>query len=159
MTKRSKGSSPHTWRTLILSLLWHKWTRIISTYVENTCIKFMTRTIQWDHLHIRGEHVSCKTSSFLMEGSSPHTWRTHNVIERWENEWKDHLHIRGEHHYFYGNYCRYLGSSPHTWRTPEQKTAARNQVRIISTYVENTSLGSKHWKHVKDHLHIRGEHY
>ena len=55
-----------------------------------------------------------------------------------------HLHIRGEYIDLVDTRQMYVGSSPHTWRIPEQKTAARNQVRIISTYVENTSSSLQH---------------
>ena len=57
---------------------------------------------------------------------------------------EDHLHIRGEYIDLVDTRQMYVGSSPHTWRIPEQKTAARNQVRIISTYVENTSSSLQH---------------
>ena len=93
-----------------------------------------------------------------MEGSPPHTWRTQllnkvvHVIVRITSTYventnrrpngrikdEDHLHIRGEHNKVKSATARKLGSPPHTWRTPKNLTSEKIDVRITSTYVENT---------------------
>ncbi len=90
-----------------------------------------------DHLHIRGEHMKRVAQSYMMVGSSPHTWRTHGswsapqgqdriistYVENTHTEddvtagIKDHLHIRGEHDSVLIGNSQDGGSSPHTWRT------------------------------------------
>ena len=50
-----------------------------------------------------------------------------------------------------------LGSSPHTWRIPIEFHQNLPADRIISTYVENTSVNLIIFIAYKDHLHIRGE--
>ena len=111
-------------------------------------------------------------------GSSPHTWRTLinsglfkpieriistyventfiievNFIIRW-----DHLHIRGEHSFWWFTCNPNEGSSPHTWRTHLIASSFNRNVRIISTYVENTCSSVLDSVSIRDHLHIRGEH-
>ena len=70
------GSSPHTWRTPNFSVLTTAYSRIISTYVENTSLGHMHIVCVWDHLHIRGEHFRKILEPLNSIGSSPHTWRT-----------------------------------------------------------------------------------
>ena len=50
-----------------------------------------------------------------------------------------------------------LGSSPHTWRILTQYPIEIGDLRIISTYVENTKFRISGIFRHKDHLHIRGE--
>ena len=71
------GSSPHTWRTPVNSLIFFVSVRIISTYVENTVPCMLIKSIIQDHLHIRGEHRQDLNIDKNRKGSSPHTWRTH----------------------------------------------------------------------------------
>ena len=52
----SRGSSPHTWRTLDQINAQTNLDRIISTYVENTEEDKRSEIVKRDHLHIRGEH-------------------------------------------------------------------------------------------------------
>ena len=51
-----------------------------------------------------------------------------------------------------------IGSSPHTWRTLSDYQTKAGDVRIISTYVENTGDFLAENGKKEDHLHIRGEH-
>ena len=94
----------------------------------------------------------------LLEGSSPHTWRSLNYEKHKEYVVKDHLHIRGDHSI--PPFCRRpsRGSSPHTWRSLYQQEKLSSSYRIISTYVEITTSRWSKWDEVKDHLHIRGDH-
>ena len=52
-----------------------------------------------------------------------------------------------------------IGSSPHTWRIPATKAFTKDEVGIISTYVENTIQKLLLTFLFQDHLHIRGEYY
>ena len=52
---------------------------------------------------------------------------------------------------------KFQGSSPHTWRILSNAFTIKCQVRIISTYVENTSRMLLKILVKQDHLHIRGE--
>ncbi len=150
---------------------------IISTNVKNISYTHQQNSQRQDHLHIRGEYlVRCLTMVDTV-GSSPHTWRirrtvlsgsvsfriistyventlnnNHIVVFR-----KDHLHIRGEYN-FTPNISNFeLGLSPHTWRILLILIWKNTHLRIISTYVENTSALSSVCFVYKDHLHIRGE--
>ena len=132
----TQGSPPHTWRIPIHIMLCEKFTRITSTYVENTVIAIYTTHGFKDHLHIRGEYAEVLRVKADWLGSPPHTWRilvnlprhtleagiTSTYVEntfsicKINSNWKDHLHIRGE---YTNNWCKLLeilGSPPHTWR-------------------------------------------
>ena len=133
--------------------------RIISTYVENTIWKLQESLQCKDHLHIRGEYSKIKYTERSGLGSSPHTWRIlycyshqerkYRIISTYvENTLKDigkqqiiqdHLHIRGEYGLSKIQFNHNLGSSPHTWRIQNAMTVHIDGLRIISTYVENTS--------------------
>ena len=111
---------------------------ITSTYVENTVLNETPKEKVWDHLHIRGEYISCKQQLDGHSGSPPHTWRiliyflfvavcsgiTSTYVENTDTSFseetilEDHLHIRGEY------------SSILLSHLPLR--------RITSTYVENT---------------------
>ncbi len=172
------GSSPHTWRTPEALRCKQYMLRIISTYVENTYSFISKLHIVEDHLHIRGEHGVIDLENKTESGSSPHTWRT---LTAWTQKgrrlriistyventqlppahWaivEDHLHIRGEHSSMKLSSTPFLGSSPHTWRTQFNWSKIGQLLRIISTYVENTSILRGYPRMNEDHLHIRGEH-
>ena len=51
---------------------------------------------------------------------------------------KDHLHLRGEYYQKSENVTALQGSSPLTWRILRIDGDLDNDMRIISTYVENT---------------------
>ena len=72
---------------------------------------------------------------------------------------KDHLHIRGDHILSSKLPNAKKGSSPHTWRSPDTTVDDINQAGIISTYVEITHDKRVGEVEVKDHLHIRGDHW
>ena len=75
--QKEKGSSPLTWRILLLSKIkLIKW-RIISTYVENTTYLTSYMQKEEDHLHLRGEYQAASDPAFVVLGSSPLTWRIH----------------------------------------------------------------------------------
>ena len=132
------GSSPHTWR-----ILYHA---------------FQAQTQVKDHLHIRGEYRFYQIPKNYHVGSSPHTWRIllksgtflkiiriiSTYVENTNlkiNEFmgtEDHLHIRGEYVLGFVALKDRLGSSPHTWRIRIRVCSTKRQIRIISTYVENT---------------------
>ena len=132
------GSPPLTWRTQIIVILFEKFVRITSTYVENTGGNIFKDEWVQDHLHLRGEHSFLELSVGTRVGSPPLTWRTPLVcnclflaaritstyventrFEWWCNAKKwDHLHLRGEHYSATrGQFC-HQGSPPLTWRTP-----------------------------------------
>ena len=56
----------------------------------------------------------------------------------WLSKTWDHLHIRGEYNSKVTFDIPISGSSPHTWRIPATKAFTKDEVGIISTYVENT---------------------
>ena len=70
---------------------------------------------------------------------------------------KDHLHLRGEYCICSRFHLFRVGSSPLTWRILEDDEGHRAMIRIISTYVENTSQSFGCILLVQDHLHLRGE--
>ena len=94
----------------------------------------------------------------MKKGSSPHTWRiqidtfienhevriistyVENTTEIFDNDNvdKDHLHIRGEYLIATALIDGKSGSSPHTWRILAKYYSKWVNLRIISTYVENT---------------------
>ena len=110
-------------------------------------------------------------------GSSPHTWRIREIylpkkaVDRIISTYventgsqnihdkcmQDHLHIRGEYNHMVLHSRSCLGSSPHTWRIQEITSDQCQKLRIISTYVENTSVIVIYKRKLQDHLHIRGE--
>ena len=57
----------------------------------------------------------------------------------------------------FGKRIGLVGSSPHTWRILQCNCLPILMLRIISTYVENTSICSRCYIQIGDHLHIRGE--
>ena len=91
------GSPPHTWRILTTVIFWHLHIRITSTYVENTAIFLSTTSKSRDHLHIRGEYLSCLKTCKSFLGSPPHTWRIQIGKSAFATPSMDHLHIRGEY--------------------------------------------------------------
>ena len=70
---------------------------------------------------------------------------------------EDHLHIRGEYELRQSRLILTIGSPPHTWRILLAMGYWIDEIRITSTYVENTvwqfGIDGYYW----DHLHIRGE--
>lgn len=66
--------------------------------------------------------------------------------------------IRGEHKELNIKQKEKEGSPPHTWRTLIFQRIAKLNIRITSTYVENTFFRYLRVLLVEDHLHIRGEH-
>ena len=132
-----------------------------------------------DHLHIRGEYTISFTNNFPAIGSPPHTWRilnsvwsssilqgitstyVENTLKPFEKfQWiQDHLHIRGEYVKVLAQLLAVAGSPPHTWRILKYRKWLATQIRITSTYVENTILCLLEFEHWQDHLHIRGEYF
>ena len=152
------GSSPLTWRTLMLWKAILNITRITSTYVENTFRLRQECGPCGDHLHLRGEHLNDLINVALGEGSPPLTWRTpfcicslrlclritSTYVENtdgvaiWQFADKDHLHLRGEHRCCCQTWSGWSGSPPLTWRTLYSNIERVRLIRITSTYVENT---------------------
>ena len=111
-----------------------------------------------DHLHIRGDHSVTAFLFALMQGSSPHTWRSlqypcllhlqDRIISTYVEITcffcaifafsRDHLHIRGDHFVIIDVAYLGMGSSPHTWRSLEDHNYTSKLYGIISTYVEIT---------------------
>ena len=60
------------------------------------------------------------------------------VARNWQPT--DHLHIRGEHNALIIESSSSVGSPPHTWRTLPDDDMLDDQLRITSTYVENTLM-------------------
>ena len=132
--------------------------RITSTYVENTKYYHQHQDHGRDHLHIRGEYFKNLLLMTLATGSPPHTWRillqigvltmliriTSTYVENTEEitpndlKFEDHLHIRGEYLKPSTQAFLNLGSPPHTWRIPPYDRPMDVNIRITSTYVENT---------------------
>ena len=131
--------------------------RIISTYVENTIICVLVHSSIQDHLHIRGEYFIVGYPQAIAIGSSPHTWRILSRPNLFKLILQDHLHIRGEYMSKWINFKINEGSSPHTWRILINICTQFGNLRIISTYVENTHDRPYTLDRVWDHLHIRGE--
>ena len=107
----------------------------------------------------------------------PHTWRIHSHIKYMTTPTRitstyventssnselilsiwDHLHIRGEYLFNLSLFFGKRGSPPHTWRILDYISLQARQIRITSTYVENTKFAFFKIFVFKDHLHIRGE--
>ena len=153
------GSSPHTWRIPIQIITDDDKPRIISTYVENTTKKRRDTKNNQDHLHIRGEYPTPFLTIIFILGSSPHTWRILNDCYWHQGTAQDHLHIRGEYSTSLLVSMFLTGSSPHTWRIHNVSAYDTSDLRIISTYVENTPVSISGANIIQDHLHIRGEYF
>ena len=89
-----------------------------------------------DHLHTRGEYCSFWAFEATAEGSPPHTWRIHDILQKavkeiritsthventhstagWFGDNGDHLHTRGEYKILRLQWILQAGSPPHTWR-------------------------------------------
>ena len=129
-----------------------------STYVENTVTELPNRYTVQDDLHIRGEYFSISPLISKHLGWPPHTWRillsvlafhvnarmTSTYVEntRYSGCWKllheDDLHIRGEYTNDYKQIADKSGWPPHTWRIRIYGATHSDQIRMTSTYVENT---------------------
>ena len=175
--QNSTGSPPHTWRIHFRTIRFAAFSRITSTYVENTLRKAASYEVAKDHLHIRGEYDILSKIFHLKLGSPPHTWRIHDpiiaanpflgitstyventfTIKQRKFHFADHLHIRGEYHLSLCKRISRQGSPPHTWRIPAEYWLDENLTRITSTYVENTRWCRSINRKCEDHLHIRGE--
>ena len=70
---------------------------------------------------------------------------------------KDHLHLRGEYADTPISVGKNMGSSPLTWRILGFPIVVCLLMRIISTYVENTTSITDTNHISRDHLHLRGE--
>ena len=110
------GSPPHTWRKQWDGSTDNHQNRITSTYVEKTELWLLSKILDKDHLHIRGENSSNNSYLSINGGSPPHTWRkqyetddhsetigiTSTYVEKTKvnrlalPHRQDHLHIRGE---------------------------------------------------------------
>ena len=135
---RFLGSPPHTWRILPVVDFEADDGGITSTYVENTTVVSLVVNTSKDHLHIRGEYLIHLWLNHMQLGSPPHTWRILWVPLLADPIVRDHLHIRGEY-YFSRTTARIgVGSPPHTWRIPSVISIETVNIRITSTYVENT---------------------
>ena len=73
------GSPPHTWRIPKIIFNGREYTRITSTYVENTRTNSVQVIRKEDHLHIRGEYMLQAQTTAAGWGSPPHTWRIHRL--------------------------------------------------------------------------------
>ena len=111
------GSSPLTWRIQLCVYFVPVFTRIISTYVENTSYVNLSNLSIKDHLHLRGEYLDTLRVPRSILGSSPLTWRIQELgfalilndriistyVENTSTPFsivaasKDHLHLRGEY--------------------------------------------------------------
>ena len=124
-----------------------------------------------------GEYLNPELHPLNQLGSPPHTWRIllsaglvsatggitstyventllHHLIHL---QYRDHLHIRGEYFIKCRKTTAHNGSPPHTWRIRAGRRFSMRDVRITSTYVENTHQRPWIPVHYQDHLHIRGE--
>ena len=130
------GSPPHTWRIPVSCAYADSFSRITSTYVENTDMRVDYNEVAEDHLHIRGEYYKVLHLFYARTGSPPHTWRIQSIRLRSmvklritsthvENTFcycrhgtyvEDHLHTRGEYLNLNAITLDQIGSPPHTWR-------------------------------------------
>ena len=70
------GSSPHSWGTYRMILIFGKYQRFIPTFVGNfTNYRFVNRILTV-HPHIRGELTIDRIILNRHNGSSPHSWGT-----------------------------------------------------------------------------------
>ena len=132
----------------------------LSTCVENTAFPYFSFTAPKDHLHIRGEYPCFSAFIASSIGSPPHTWRILKLLNQVKSKpnritstyventflhksqnmfLEDHLHIRGEYQMDSKVQKLRIGSPPHTWRILNYYYSVELQIRITSTYVENTS--------------------
>ena len=125
--------------------------------MENTKAISGLKSMEQDHLHLRGEYWVTIATRYGVWGSSPLTWRilsfdslydfSVRIISTYvENTQLLPLFLRS-----------FVGSSPLTWRIQYCTITAHPQGRIISTYVENTINLVTKVNQDKDHLHLRGE--
>ena len=113
---------------------------------------------RWDHPYIRGEHPGCTQTFQRLLGSSLHTWGTlipHNPLTL---HYRDHPYIRGEHSEVDSVADLSQGSSLHTWGTRDISMLSTASLRIIPTYVGNTTSFTNDSNVYMDHPYIRGEH-
>ncbi len=172
------GSSPHTWGTRSGpgSLLVKS--RFIPTHVGNTKL-YRLATGAWAvHPHTRGEHRHGVWHTHSRNGSSPHTWGTHDVLGQALNQYRFipthvgnteishfcwvvvpvHPHTRGEHSIATLTPVPASGSSPHTWGTQALGDDRWSKFRFIPTHVGNTRLARCAPSASTVHPHTRGEH-
>jgi len=77
-SRRSAGSSPHTWGTQEQEGCGLRGLRFIPTHVGNTCATGTVHSARSVHPHTRGEHFPIWGHDARIPGSSPHTWGTHD---------------------------------------------------------------------------------
>ena len=132
-----------------------------------------------DHPHIRGDHSFRASSTTLRMGSPPHTWGPLTMgspcqdlsritptyvgttgLFRWEiHPCQDHPHIRGDHNWPNSRARPSVGSPPHTWGPLHTEFLSPASDRITPTYVGTTEFGKIRISVIKDHPHIRGDHF
>ena len=74
ITKRGRGSPPHTWGIHLAILPVRSILRITPTYMGNTDHTGGINMANEDHPHIHGEYCVVKNMIQLILGSPPHTW-------------------------------------------------------------------------------------
>ena len=172
------GSSPRTWGTLQGLTLVFGNLRFIPTHVGNTARAHACLRESPVHPHARGEHISESQWKSRQAGSSPRTWGTQSLAERFVNverfipthvgntaaaracrrEPPVHPHARGEHAPTLALSFAISGSSPRTWGTHYQLDLIAALSRFIPTHVGNTAMSGISEMFMAVHPHARGEH-
>ena len=82
LSRRSVGSSPHSWGTVCDRACRVINERFIPTLVGNGRSSCMGLLLLPVHPHTRGERWTCTRAQTLVIGSSPHSWGTEPLITR-----------------------------------------------------------------------------
>ncbi len=173
-----RGSSPHSWGTLVTRHNDVAIQRFIPTLVGNTSSLMATRSTNAVHPHTRGEHSTSVSTWPSILGSSPHSWGTPSlpVITAGQDRFIPtlvgntpetytrvirttvHPHTRGEHVDVPAVYTETVGSSPHSWGTLRLTARPAWHLRFIPTLVGNTRACRAECRSPAVHPHTRGEH-
>ncbi len=171
------GSSPRTWGTDFILLIWSCRLRFIPTHVGNSTEAGLQRHSESVHPHARGEQTQCLNRGGFSPGSSPRTWGTGQEVSPLAPDHRFipthvgnrsavasrsrfapvHPHARGEQVCRPDGSSHGGGSSPRTWGTVERGATRIVIGRFIPTHVGNSCTIHAAPPPRSVHPHARGE--
>ncbi len=175
--KRCCGSSPRTWGTPPIIVLFVGCYRFIPTYMGNARVKRRIRRYHAVHPHVHGERYGLAHGVDADYGSSPRTWGTHvpvhpdvgslrfiptymgNAISGAMPTASNavHPHVHGERRPAPGRSRPAAGSSPRTWGTRRLRKLLEPAYRFIPTYMGNAGGQKRVLFSGSVHPHVHGE--